>query len=181
MSYTPVQQYTEGDVDATITGTAIVWEDTGDVLRPVSAAKPLPMEQIAGPGFNGAAFSAIALGAYTTSQNSGVLTNSKNTGLLVFIKITGVGTGSLHPAIQYVDTITGDAYQVNLGEPVLTAVGNYGILFGAAASAPSLAQGSGIKQVVPLPVPRDYRIVITHANTSASTWTYRVNAALFGT
>lgn len=35
-------QYTEGDVDATITGTAMMWEDTGNTLTPVSAAKPLP-------------------------------------------------------------------------------------------------------------------------------------------
>jgi hypothetical protein len=35
-------QYTEGDVDSTITGTAVMWEDTSDTLRAVSAAKPLP-------------------------------------------------------------------------------------------------------------------------------------------
>lgn len=37
-------QYTEGDTDATITGTAILWEDTGNTLTPVSAAKPLPID-----------------------------------------------------------------------------------------------------------------------------------------
>jgi len=36
-------QYTEGDVDTTITGTAVLWEDSGDVLRAASAAKPLPV------------------------------------------------------------------------------------------------------------------------------------------
>ena len=36
-------QYTEGDVDATITGTAMMWEDTSNTLRAVSAAKPLPV------------------------------------------------------------------------------------------------------------------------------------------
>lgn len=35
--------YTEGAVDATIDGVAIMWEDTGDTLRAVSAAKPLPV------------------------------------------------------------------------------------------------------------------------------------------
>lgn len=39
-------EYTEGSTDATITGTAIMWEDTSDTLRPVSAASPLPMVQI---------------------------------------------------------------------------------------------------------------------------------------
>lgn len=36
-------QYTEGDVDTSITGTAMMWEDTGDTMRVVSAAKPLPV------------------------------------------------------------------------------------------------------------------------------------------
>lgn len=37
-------EYTEGDTDSSITGTALLWEDTGDTLRPVSAAKPLPVD-----------------------------------------------------------------------------------------------------------------------------------------
>lgn len=37
-------QYTEADTDASITGTAILWEDTADTLRAVSAAKPLPVD-----------------------------------------------------------------------------------------------------------------------------------------
>jgi hypothetical protein len=36
-------QYTEGDTDATIVGTAIMWEDAGNALTPVSSAKPLPV------------------------------------------------------------------------------------------------------------------------------------------
>jgi hypothetical protein len=46
-------QYTEGDADATITGTAVMWEDGSNVLRPASAAKPLPVEIIAGGGTGG--------------------------------------------------------------------------------------------------------------------------------
>jgi len=41
-------QYTEGDTDSTITGTALLWEDAGDTLATVSAASPLPVEIIAG-------------------------------------------------------------------------------------------------------------------------------------
>ncbi len=37
-------EYTEGDTDASITGSAILWEDTSDTLRAVSAAKPLPVD-----------------------------------------------------------------------------------------------------------------------------------------
>lgn len=36
-------EYTEADTDTTITGTAILWEDSSDTLRAVSAAKPLPV------------------------------------------------------------------------------------------------------------------------------------------
>lgn len=41
-------QYTEGDVDATITGNAVMWEDTGNALVAISAAKPLPVNIVAG-------------------------------------------------------------------------------------------------------------------------------------
>ena len=37
-------EYTEGDTDSTITGTAFLWEDTSDTLRAISAAKPLPID-----------------------------------------------------------------------------------------------------------------------------------------
>ncbi len=37
-------EYTEGDTDATITGSAIMWEDAADTLRAVSSAKPLPVD-----------------------------------------------------------------------------------------------------------------------------------------
>src|SRR4030042_1882678 len=37
-------QYTEGDTDATITGTALMWEDAANPLVAASAAKPLPVE-----------------------------------------------------------------------------------------------------------------------------------------
>jgi hypothetical protein len=46
-------QYTEGDTDASITGTAVMWEDGSNTLRAASAAKPLPVEIIAGGGTGG--------------------------------------------------------------------------------------------------------------------------------
>lgn len=36
-------QYTEGDTDASITGTALMWEDSSNTLATVSAANPLPV------------------------------------------------------------------------------------------------------------------------------------------
>ena len=36
-------QYTEADTDASITGTAVLWEDAADTLRAVSTASPFPV------------------------------------------------------------------------------------------------------------------------------------------
>lgn len=41
-------QYTEGDTDATITGTAILWEDATNTLKSVNASDPLPVNVVAG-------------------------------------------------------------------------------------------------------------------------------------
>ena len=40
--------YTEGDVDASIDGIPILWEDAANTLAPASAAKPLPVNIITG-------------------------------------------------------------------------------------------------------------------------------------
>jgi hypothetical protein len=48
-------QYTEGDTDASITGTAMLWEDAGNTLRPASAATPFPVAIISGAGSGGTA------------------------------------------------------------------------------------------------------------------------------
>jgi hypothetical protein len=41
-------EYTEGATDATITGGVVMWEDAGDAIAAVSAAKPLPVNIVAG-------------------------------------------------------------------------------------------------------------------------------------
>jgi hypothetical protein len=41
-------QYSEGSTSATITGTAIMWEDTSNTLRPVSTSKALPVNMLLG-------------------------------------------------------------------------------------------------------------------------------------
>jgi hypothetical protein len=40
--------YSEGETDASIDGVPVLWEDTSDTLRAVSAAKPLPVNIISG-------------------------------------------------------------------------------------------------------------------------------------
>lgn len=43
-------QYQEGDVDSTVYGTAVLWEDAADTLRVASTTKPLPVTAAAQPG-----------------------------------------------------------------------------------------------------------------------------------
>lgn len=60
-------QYTEGATDATIDGTAILWEDAANTLRAVSAAKPLPVEIITGAS-SGTEYTEAATDATITGQ-----------------------------------------------------------------------------------------------------------------
>src|SRR5690606_6255911 len=48
-------QYQEGATDASITGTAMLWEDDDDTLATISAATPLPVAIISGAGSGGTA------------------------------------------------------------------------------------------------------------------------------
>jgi len=62
-------QYAEGTTAATITGTALLWEDTSDTLRPASAAKPLPVAIISGAGSGGTA--SVDDAAFSVGVSSG--------------------------------------------------------------------------------------------------------------
>jgi len=64
------KQYKEGDVDATIIGKAIMWEDSGNTLRPVSAGKPLPTSDAADAAVLGTAADAAVI-TDTTGTISG--------------------------------------------------------------------------------------------------------------
>jgi hypothetical protein len=103
-------QYTEGDVDATITGTAIMWEDAGNVLASVSAAKPLPIGDAGGTITVDGTFwqatqpiSAVALplpaGASTSALQGGGLPAALGAG--GGLKVDGSGT-----ALPVTGTIT---------------------------------------------------------------------------
>jgi hypothetical protein len=61
-------QYTEADTDASITGTAVMWEDTSDTLRAVSAAKPLPV------GDAGGSLTVDNGGTFAVQESGGSLT-----------------------------------------------------------------------------------------------------------
>lgn len=62
-------QYTEGDTDASITGTAVMWEDDSDTLRAASSSNPFPVEIVAGAGSGGTASADDA--DFTSGSTSG--------------------------------------------------------------------------------------------------------------
>lgn len=101
-------QYTEGDTDATITGTAILWEDAADTLRPASAAAPLPVAVISGGGggtqyTEDAAAAAnpvgTALNLIRDDARAGTLTTTDGDN----VAARGTNAGELY--VKHVDTI----------------------------------------------------------------------------
>lgn len=78
-------EYTEGDTDASITGSAIMWEDTSDTLRAVSAAKPLPVSVIA-------ALPAGTNGIGKLTANAGVTIGAVEIASAQTIAVTNAGT-----------------------------------------------------------------------------------------
>lgn len=92
-------QYTEGDTDISITGTAVMWEDTSDTLRVVSSAKPLPVtvNNITGIG-NGiktitSAGTDEVLSSSTACKRICIQSQTDNTGLIA------VGTSGVDATI----------------------------------------------------------------------------------
>jgi len=112
-----VTEYTEGDVDGTITGPAIMWEDTGNTLRAVSASKPLPVD-----------------GSGVTQPVSGTVTanlSATDNAVLDTINTANVGSLSKLGEIQvHLDAIETDiaANEVLLGSGnALTGITNSGL------------------------------------------------------
>lgn len=62
-------QYTEGDTDASITGTAILWEDAANTLVTVNSAKPLPI--------SGAITGTVSVSNMIPAVETGLATSAK--------------------------------------------------------------------------------------------------------
>lgn len=102
-------QYTEGDTDASITGTAMLWEDASDTLRAVSAAKPLPIGDAGGSlTVDNATISVVGGGVEATAQrvtiandSTGVLSVDDNGGSLTIDAASlPLPTGAATAALQ---------------------------------------------------------------------------------
>lgn len=77
MSFDNQKQYLEGDIDASIRGTAIMWEDGSDTLTPVSVTKPLPIS--VGTALNGPgqptidSFTSVAISASANTADQSLI------------------------------------------------------------------------------------------------------------
>jgi hypothetical protein len=107
-------QYTEGDTDASITGTAVMWEDTADTLRSVSAAKPLPVSDANVSQESGGNLDTIA--GDTTSIDGKI--TACNTGAIAGTVTANAGTNLNTSALALesggnLDTIAGDTTSID--------------------------------------------------------------------
>jgi len=99
-------QYNEGDTDASITGTAVMWEDTADTLRSVSASKPLPVNVVAGGAGDGSILDGV-----TPSIKASVLDYTDSNPLAVRLTDTNGDYVGASGGTQYAEDtahVTGD-------------------------------------------------------------------------
>lgn len=109
---TPV--YTEADTDASIDGVPMLWEDTSDTLRSVSAAKPLPVNIITGSSsgvqYNEADVDSTITGtAVLWEDTSDTLRSVSAAKPLPVNIITGSSSGVQYTEADVDTTITGTA------------------------------------------------------------------------
>lgn len=100
-------QYTEGDTDASITGTAMLWEDASDTLRAVSAAKPLPV------ALPKPATATLANVASSTTSVTLQASNTARLGLTIYndsSKVLFVKFGSSASSTSFTVKLLSDAY-----------------------------------------------------------------------
>jgi len=125
-------QYNEADTDSTITGTAMLWEDTSDTLRAVSAAKPLPVNIISGAGSGG-----------TASQDDSAFTIASGNGTPVMGVVTSdtVDSGD----VGVVAMTESRSLNINLahlgGNAILTGGANGSLAVGGVAAHDASATG----------------------------------------
>lgn len=117
-------EYTEGDTDATIVGSAIMWEDTSDTLRAVSAAKPLPISDAGGALTVDGTVAATQSGTWNVTNVSGTV--SLPTGASTAAnQSTIIGhVDGIETVLGTIDTDTGNiATSVALLDDAITTLG----------------------------------------------------------
>jgi hypothetical protein len=112
----------------------------------------------------------LASGVHAATNNSADLTNLNATGVIIYFNVS---------VVPGVDTVT---LSVEGKDPVS---GNYGVLYAATAIATVIqparyvlypgASGAGPTGVLAIPIPRTWRVKITHS--AATNFTYSVGYA----
>lgn len=140
-------QYTEGDTDASITGTAMLWEDTSDTLRAVSAAKPLPVNIISGAGSGGTAMAddaAFTVGTTNVTPIAGIYRSTRDSvdnndaGAIAMTEKRGILASLETPSGDSAMDETNDAVRVN----IVTGTLNVGQSGGWATTVTTLEGGA---------------------------------------
>lgn len=105
----------------------------------------------------------IESGSYTVTQNSADQRNENMRGLVVVLDVTVPGTGSVTITIQGKDQMSSQYYTILAGSAVTTQSTNvYKVYPGLTAAANSVASDI---------VPHQWRVLVTHNNANAITYT----------
>ena len=123
-------EYTEGDTDATITGTAFMWEDAADTLEPVSAASPLPVDLGANNDVT------VTSGAITATLSA--VDNAVLDAIDAVLDTIKLDTADIKTAVEGTLAVDGSG----VTQPVSAA--SLPLPTGAATSAKQLADGHGV-------------------------------------
>jgi hypothetical protein len=107
--------------------------------------------------------------ATTTTQTSADQTNYNARGLYVIVDVTAGSTLSLTPEIDLKDPVSGKYRKILLAGSALTGVttATYLVYPGANTTVPV---GSDITLISSVPLPRTWRVVVTHGNGNAATY-----------
>ena len=115
-------QYTEGATDASITGTALLWEDGGDTLATVTAANPLPVDGSGATQPISAASLPLPSGAATAANQSTIISHVD--GLEALLTTIDADTSSIMSSVAVIDnSVFVDDSAFTVGTSRVQAVG----------------------------------------------------------
>jgi len=166
-------QYTEGDTDASITGTAILWEDTSNTLRPPAAQTPLPtglQAYDAGAATylawrcatEGTLLASATRNANTASSNQA---NVNHRGVIIVINCTSSTGTVLSVNLQGKDPISGSYYRIHSATgATCSGVGLFAFAFYPGWSAAGSSAASTVYTSYAVTLPKTWRVTIGHGD-----------------
>lgn len=167
-------QYTEGDTDASITGTAILWEDTGDTLSTVAAQKPLPIALHA-YDTEAAVYrvwrcttqgTLLASATRNATASSSDQTNVSCRGVQIMLNITSISGTALTVQVQGKDPISSGYYRISpsSGWTVTGATGLYVFELYPGASTSATVAASTLSARCAGTLPQTWRVAVGHSD-----------------